>query len=110
MKNSLIEAGFEVIVAYKGADAIASFDNDPENIIALVSDIGLGRGPTGWDVARHARSIRPEPPVIYMSGDGAADWPSMGVPNSIMIAKPFVMQQIIVGLGTLLKAGGPLPP
>ncbi|CDX17352.1 Response regulator receiver (fragment) [Mesorhizobium plurifarium] len=44
-----------------------------------------------------------------MSGDGAVDWASMGVPNSIMIAKPFVMQQIIVALATLLNSGGPFP-
>ncbi|ESX43432.1 hypothetical protein X750_20630 [Mesorhizobium sp. LNJC394B00] len=44
-------------------------------------------------------------PVIYMSGDGADDWPS-GVPNSLMITKPFVMPQIITGLATLLNTQG----
>ncbi|MER8983317.1 MULTISPECIES: hypothetical protein [unclassified Mesorhizobium] len=38
-----------------------------------------------------------------MSGDGADDWPSLGVPNSLMITKPFVMPQIIIGLATLLN-------
>lgn len=81
----------------------------PQGIVALVSDIRLGNGPTGWDVARHVRRVSPDLPVIYMSGDGAVDWASMGVPNSIMIAKPFVMQQIIVALATLLNSGGPFP-
>ncbi|MER9190242.1 response regulator [Mesorhizobium australicum] len=107
VENSLVDAGFEVVSAFKGADAIQAFDDDPERIGALVTDIRLGVGPTGWDVARHLRSVHSNLPVIYMSGDGADDWPSLGVPNSIMITKPFVMPQIITGLSTLLNQGGP---
>lgn len=50
------------------------------------------------------RSINPTLPVIYMSGDGADDWPSFGVPNSLMITKPFVMAQIMTGLANLFNA------
>lgn len=53
------------------------------------------------------RSVNPTLPVIYVSGDAADDWASLGVPNSMMISKPFVMPQIITGLATLLNAGGP---
>jgi DNA-binding response OmpR family regulator len=106
IESSLREARFEVIAVYKGIDAIAAFDRDPEGIAALVADIRLGDGPTGWDVARHLRGTNPTLPVIYMSGDGADDWPSLWVPNSLMIAKPFVMPQIITGLATLLNQQG----
>jgi hypothetical protein len=51
----------------------------------------LGRGQIdGWEIDRHAREIDPEFPVVYMSGDSAEAWASKGVPNSIMLAKPFV--------------------
>ncbi|ESY04072.1 hisitidine kinase [Mesorhizobium sp. LNJC399B00] len=56
-------------------------------------------------MGRHLRGANPTMPVIYMSGDGADDWPS-GVPNSLMITKPFVMPQIITGLATLLNTQG----
>ncbi|WP_311202806.1 MULTISPECIES: hypothetical protein [unclassified Mesorhizobium] len=42
-------------------------------------------------------------PVIYISGDSAVHWPSEGVPNSVMIAKPFFMPQITTALATLLN-------
>ena len=36
---------------------------------ALVTDINLGPGKLdGWDIARHAREIDPNFPVVYMSG------------------------------------------
>ncbi|MER8623103.1 response regulator [Mesorhizobium sp. M1143] len=107
VEHSLVDAGFEVVSATKGADAIRAFNDDPERIEALVTDIRLGEGPTGWEVARHTRSVNPNLPVIYVSGDGADDWPALGVPNSIMITKPFVMPQIITGLSNLLNEGGP---
>lgn len=103
VEHSLMEAGFDVVTAMNGSAAIQAFDRDPEPIRALVSDIRLGAGPTGWEVARHMRSVNPDLPVIYMSGDGADDWASQGVPNSIMISKPFVMAQIITAVAALLN-------
>lgn len=110
LEHSLIEAGFEVVGISRGAEAIAIFDRDPERIGALVTDIRLGTGPSGWDIARHVRATNPSLPVIYESADGAEDWGALGVPNSIMIVKPFVMQQVITGLATLLNEAGPSLP
>ncbi|MEI9405700.1 response regulator [Mesorhizobium argentiipisi] len=90
VEHSLEEAGFEVLAVYKGDDAMAAFDRDPDGAGALVTDIRLGDGPTGWDIAHHMGAVKPALPMICMSGDGADDWPPLGVPNSLMIAKPFV--------------------
>ncbi|BCM19149.1 response regulator [Mesorhizobium sp. J8] len=106
IEDALEEAGFVVIAARNGAQAIQTFDADPQHVIAVVTDIRLGAGPDGWEVAKHLREVSPVLPVIYMSGDRAVDWASMGVPNSLMIQKPFVMQQIITGLATLLNETG----
>jgi hypothetical protein len=57
-----------------------------------VRDLQLLRSvPAGLigEVARRARKIETEFPIVYMSGAAAADWTSKGVPNSIMLAKPF---------------------
>jgi DNA-binding response OmpR family regulator len=75
---------------------------------ALVTDINLGRDKIdGWDVARHAREIDPAFPVIYMSGRDAGDWASKGVPNSIMLAKPFAPAQLVTAVSQLLNTGTP---
>jgi hypothetical protein len=42
-----------------------------------------------------------------MSGAHAEDWASKGVPNSIMLAKPFAPAQLVTGVSQLLNAGKP---
>ena len=104
MEAALQEAGFAVVGAKNATDAIAAFDADPTRIKALISDIRLGNGQkSGWDVARHLRQTNSTIPLIYVSGDSAADWGAEGVPNSIMIAKPFFMPQIITAVSNLLN-------
>ena len=55
-------------------------------------------------MARRARELVPNMPVIYMSGDSSHEWSSKGVPNSLMVAKPFAPAQIITPVSTLLNA------
>jgi DNA-binding response OmpR family regulator len=61
----------------------------------------------GWEVARRAREIDPAFPVVYMSGQHAEEWASKGVPNSIMLAKPFAPAQLITAVSQLLNTGTP---
>jgi hypothetical protein len=42
-------------------------------------------------------------PVIYVSGASHQDWTSKGVPESVMIAKPFAPAQIVVAISGLLN-------
>jgi len=70
---------------------------------ALITDINLGRNKLGgWKVAPHAQEIDPAFPVVYMSGDSAEDWASRGVPDSIMLAKPFAPSQLVVAVAQLI--------
>ena len=64
-------------------------------------------GIDGWEVAQQAREIDPQFPVVYMSGASAADWPSKGVPKSIMLEKPFAPAQLLTAVSQLLNAGTP---
>ncbi|TJV37476.1 MAG: hypothetical protein E5Y02_32920 [Mesorhizobium sp.] len=66
------------MAVYTGHDAIAAFDRDSERVVAMVTDVRIGDGPTGWEVARHMRSVNPTLPVIYMSADGARTGPHLG--------------------------------
>jgi len=38
-----------------------------------------------------------------MSGDSASQWSARGVPNSLMLSKPFAPAQLVTGLATLLN-------
>jgi CheY-like chemotaxis protein len=74
---------------------------------ALVTDINLKGRMDGWEAARQAREIDPEFPIVYISGASAADWPSKGVPNSVMLEKPFAPAQLVTAIANLLNTGTP---
>ena len=104
LEASLSDAGFEVVEVSCGTKALAHFDADAARFRAVITDIRLGAGPDGWAVARRARELVPTMPVVYMSGDSSHEWSSKGVPNSLMVAKPFAPAQIITAVSTLLNA------
>jgi DNA-binding response OmpR family regulator len=108
VEESLTEGGFEIVIASSGENALELLDASKGEYRALVTDINLGMGGIdGWEVARHAREIDPEFPVVYMSGKDATEWASKGVPNSIMLAKPFAPAQLVTAVSQLLNAQPP---
>ncbi|GAC1405527.1 MAG: response regulator [Novosphingobium sp.] len=103
--DALEEAGFAHELCHSGDSAMATIDDREPAFCALVTDIRLGKGPTGWDVARHARVRHAALPVVYITGDSAADHSAYGVPESVMVQKPFVAMQIITAISNLLNVG-----
>lgn len=68
----LEDAGFDTLEAEDGLTALALLRDNP-GVALLFTDIRLPGGMTGWDVAEHARAIRPRLPVIYATGYSAED-------------------------------------
>jgi CheY-like chemotaxis protein len=107
-EETLGEGGYKVATASSAELAIELLDAQDPKFRALVTDINLGSGKlTGWDVARHGREIEADLPVVYMTGDGATDWASQGVPNSILLTKPFAPAQLLTAVSQLLNASSP---
>jgi CheY-like chemotaxis protein len=107
VEDTLKEGGFEIDIASSGKQAVELLGAGGK-YRALVTDINLGRNKMdGWEIARHAREIDPAFPVVYMSGDSADAWASKGVPNSIMLAKPFAPAQLVTAVSQLLNGGTP---
>lgn len=106
LKLGLRAAGFSIVTASSGAKAIKHLDEHAGELEALVTDIQLGEGPTGWEVARHARKLNPELPVVYVSGDAGQSWESEGVPESVFIQKPYASSQIVTAVSMLLIRTG----
>ena len=109
LEASLQEAGFEVLAAANAEAAMRLYDERGSEIRAVLTDIRLGKGAAGWDVARHARAASPTIPVVYVSGDSAGEWAAQGVPNSIMIPKPYAFVQLATALATLMNSPDQLP-
>jgi CheY-like chemotaxis protein len=107
VEETLRDGGFDTAIATSGEEALTLLQGHTGNYRALVTDINLQGKMDGWEVAQHAREIEPDFPVVYMSGNAAADWTSKGVPNSIMLAKPFAPAQLVTAVSNLLNSGTP---
>jgi len=100
----LEDRGYVVADYADGPPAMAEVDRRDE-ISGLITDINLGSDVDGWEVARHTRTKFPGIPVVYISGDSVANWPDEGVPNSLILQKPFADNEIVSALSTLLGEG-----
>jgi DNA-binding response OmpR family regulator len=98
VKRALEDAGVQ-----SGEKATSTFDENAGEVGGLVADVKLGGNVSGWDVARHAREVNQDLPVVYITGFSAEDWPSQGVPKSILVQKPFAPAQIITAISSLLN-------
>jgi CheY-like chemotaxis protein len=106
IEEALSDGGFEITIASSGEQAIKLMGAANPQFRAVVTDINLGRDRMdGWDVARQARESKPDMPIIYMTGDSADEWASKGVPNSILLTKPFAPAQLVTAVAQLLNTG-----
>jgi DNA-binding response OmpR family regulator len=103
LQRALQQAGFRVILVQSGEKATSTFDENAGEIGGLITDVKLGGNISGWDVARHAREVNQDLPVVYVTGFYVEDWASQGVPKSILVQKPFAPAQIITAISSLLN-------
>jgi DNA-binding response OmpR family regulator len=109
VEEALSGGGFEPAFAASGEEAVTLLKGMKGKYRALVTDISLRGTMDGWEVAQQAREIDPKFPIVYVSGASAADWASKGVPNSIMLEKPFAAAQLVPAISNLLNTGTPSP-
>lgn len=112
---SLIEAtledeGLATTVAHSGREALTALEATPTGFHVLITDIRVGHPPDGWAVAHAAREANPAIGVIYITGDSMEEWRANGVPDSVLITKPFVPAQIVAAVMTLLNQPPGPPP
>ena len=107
VEEALTDGGFEPAIAASGEEAVTLLMGIKGKYRALVTDVQLRGVMDGWEVAKRAREIDPEFPIVYMTGGNAAEWPSHGVPNSILLTKPFAPAQLVTAVSQLLNAGTP---
>ena len=105
VEEALREAGFETAIASSAEEAVTLLKGKVMNYRALVTDINLKGRMDGWNVAKQAREIDPTFPIVYITGAAGGDWASHGVPNSILLEKPFASAQIVTAVSQLLNAG-----
>lgn len=100
--EALEEGGFSTVVASDAPAALALLQQHANEIVGLISDINLNGEMDGWQLACAAREQDSNLPVVYVSGASGHEWAFRGVPQSLMITKPFAPAQIVVAISSLL--------
>jgi DNA-binding response OmpR family regulator len=69
----------------------------------MIVDVNLGSGTTGYDVARYARQIDTQLPVIYVSGQTSEEaFAAHGVAGSLFLPKPFTAAELLERVSMLV--------
>jgi DNA-binding response OmpR family regulator len=96
--QSLAEQGFAVQSVTNAADALGHLRSDPVDV--LFTDINLPGKMDGAALARRARELLPNLPVIYASSRATMLAPDARVPGAIIVPKPYQPELV----GRLLAA------
>ncbi len=97
--ETLREAGVTPCEAAGGAEALATFRAHPE-IEIIILDIAMP-GMDGIEVARQARALRPDVPILYLSGDSRAEAAAKASTAAAWLGKPYRGVQLIWHLSRL---------
>jgi CheY-like chemotaxis protein len=85
--EALSEQGFAVHAVGNARDALRHLAAAPVDV--LFTDINLPAGMDGAALARQARELLPELPVVYASARVAALEPQERVPGALFVRKPY---------------------
>jgi len=92
----LSDAGFDVEATHSGRGAVAAIKRQPPRY--LVTDLDLGPGPDGFEVARYARERRSDTRIVIASGEPEGRCVPGIVPRAQFVPKPFRGEQIVDAL------------
>jgi DNA-binding NtrC family response regulator len=94
IEEELERAGFDCVRAASDRAAQRALERG-RPFDALVTDVDLGEGVTGFDLGRFARERHPHIRIVYMSGEAnAQQWMTFGVPASDYLSKPFALEKL----------------
>ena len=93
LAEELEDMGYRVLATMRGDEALKQLEAAALGIDLLITDIRLPGALDGWTIAEEARRIKPELPVIYVTGYSANA--PREVPGSILIPKPYRLAAII---------------
>jgi CheY-like chemotaxis protein len=90
--ESLSDLGFAVEVVSNARDALRRLES--ASVDVLFTDINLPGGMDGATLARQARQLLPELPVIYASARVATLEPEARVRGAVLVRKPYEPEMV----------------
>ncbi|MCX5747030.1 MAG: response regulator [Proteobacteria bacterium] len=97
-------AGYDVVVATSGTLGLAAFTDGAANIDGVILDLTMP-APGGREVLRYLRRLRPQLPVVLISGFTDDDTIQEGIdPITKFVRKPFLADELSAAVHQLLDA------
>ncbi|MGO1003536.1 response regulator [Lysobacter sp. CA196] len=93
VQDSLRDAGYAVITAANGAQALQILTEDAGRVDVVFSDVSMPGGMSGIDLAKHAYEVRPALWVILTSGYSPNWLPELPL-NCEFLPKPYEMSDL----------------
>jgi CheY-like chemotaxis protein len=97
-----VDNGFDTILAMTGAAALDELESDSGRFDVLLTDVRMAGGMDGWYVARRARVLKPDLPVIYPDWRQRKPMADGRHTKSLLLQKPFSEGKLVSTLGMLL--------
>jgi len=99
----LESAGFRVVEAGNGVEAIATVHDDGEGFDVVALDVGM-MGLRGPDVAKTLRSSHPDLPILFLTGfDDGHVLEGLASAHTDLLAKPYRLADLAAALARLAK-------
>lgn len=104
VQRLLVGAGYAVLSAASGAEALATLSERGAQIDLLLTDVMLG-DLHGGELVRRAREVRPELRVVYTSGHARTSAALEGLPPADgFLLKPYRAEDLAQAVGAALNA------
>jgi len=103
--DRLSESGFRVHEAATAGEALRYMQSGA-SVDVLFTDVNLPGRMNGAELAERARELRPEMPIVYVSGRYKLSEISPLVSRSLFVAKPYNPNDICALLTRLTGKGG----
>ncbi|HEY0425356.1 MAG TPA: ATP-binding protein, partial [Rhodopila sp.] len=101
---TLRDLGYQVLEAGNGPMALQALEGGGRNPVdLLVTDVGLPGGLNGRQVADAARAIKPDLPVLFITGYAGAILEGQLAPGMVMIGKPFTLEAIAAKVKSMIE-------
>jgi DNA-binding NtrC family response regulator len=103
LSGVLKKEGYEVLLASSADEALTILDQEPVDLV--LTDLSLGKGPSGMDVLVAAKQKRPEAPVIMITAHGNEKIAVEAMKNGAedYVPKPFDNDQLRLVLRRALE-------
>jgi CheY-like chemotaxis protein len=108
MTAMLARHGYDVLPVASGEDAVRACEGHPSCIDLVVADVIL-RGPNAGVVARQIAELRPDVPILYVSGyprealTGVLSAADIDAGRAAFLAKPFTTDRLLFHVSSLLQ-------